>query len=224
MNGKIPTRFIATFLAAAFLAGCSTVNPYTRETQTSKAAKGAAIGAATGAVIGVLTGDDSEERRERALIGAGAGAIAGGSIGFYMDQQEAKLRQQLEGTGVSVTRNGDNIILNMPGNITFQTDNSDLRPNFFPVLNSVALVLEEFDKTTVEVAGHTDSTGADDYNQTLSEKRASTVSQYLASQGVDGSRFWTVGFGEKHPVASNDTTEGRQQNRRVEIQLVPIGA
>jgi outer membrane protein OmpA-like peptidoglycan-associated protein len=139
-----------------------------------------------------------------------------------MDQQEAKLRRQLEGTGVSVTRHGDNITLNMPGNITFATDQADLRPEFPPVLDSVASVLEEFDQTIVEVAGHTDSTGATDYNQRLSERRANTVAQYLRARSVMDSRIVTRGYGEAYPIASNDTASGRAQNRRVELTLVPL--
>jgi outer membrane protein OmpA-like peptidoglycan-associated protein len=213
---------LAVIAAGVGLAGCQTTNPYTGEQQTSKAAKGAGIGAAAGAVVGLITGDDSKERKERALIGAGVGAIAGGSVGYYMDVQEAKLRQQLQGTGVSVTRMGDNITLNMPGNITFKTDSADLNSSFFSVLDSVSLVLKEYEKTIVEVAGHTDSTGSDQYNQALSERRAQTVATYLAGKGVMQQRMITVGAGEGRPVATNDTADGRQLNRRVELTLTPI--
>jgi outer membrane protein OmpA-like peptidoglycan-associated protein len=146
-------------LSTIALAGCETLNPYTQESETSNATKGAIIGAVAGAAVGLASGDDAVERRQRALIGAGVGALAGGSIGYYMDQQEAKLRAELQGSGVSVTRIGDNITLNMPGNVTFATNSSDLRPAFFDVLNSVSKVLTEFDRTVVEVAGHTDSSG-----------------------------------------------------------------
>lgn len=213
---------LAGVAAAVLLAGCSTVNPYTQEKQTSKAAQGAAIGAVAGAVAGMLTGDDSKERKQRALIGAGVGALAGGGVGYYMDVQETKLRQQLEGTGVSVTRQGDNITLNMPGNITFKTDSSDLNGNFFPVLDSVSLVLKEYEKTIIEVAGHTDNTGTDAYNQSLSQRRAGTVAQYLTSKGVMNQRIITIGGGEAHPIANNGTPEGRQVNRRVELTLAPV--
>lgn len=213
---------LAVVAAAVGLAGCQTTNPYTGEQQTSKAAKGAGIGAAAGAVVGLITGDDSKERKERALIGAGVGAIAGGSVGYYMDVQEAKLRQQLQGTGVSVTRMGDNITLNMPGNITFKTDSADLNSSFFSVLDSVSLVLKEYEKTIVEVAGHTDSTGSDQYNQALSERRAQTVATYLGGKGVMQQRMITIGAGEGRPVATNDTADGRQLNRRVELTLTPI--
>lgn len=209
---------------AVLAAGCQTINPYTGEKQTSKIAKGAGIGAVAGAVAGMLTGDNAKERRKRALIGAGVGALAGGGVGYYMDVQEAKLRQQLQGSGVSVTRIGDNITLNMPGNITFKTDSSDLNGDFFSVLDSVSLVLKEYEKTLIEVAGHTDSTGTAEYNQSLSERRARTVAQYLAGKGVMEQRLMTVGAGEGHPIASNDSPDGRQANRRVELTLAPLTA
>ncbi len=211
-------------LAALIVSGCKTLDAYTREEKTSSATKGALIGAAAGAVVGLITGDDAVERRQRALIGAGVGAIAGGSIGAYQDRQEAKLRAELEGTGVSVTRIGDNITLNMPGNVTFATDSSDLSPAFFDVLTSVGKVMNEFESTIVEVAGHTDSTGSDAYNQQLSERRAASVASYLRSQNVRGDRIITVGMGEQRPVADNSSASGRQANRRVEITMVPIQA
>jgi len=217
-------RILIATLAAALVAGCYTTQPYTGERKVSNTAKGAGIGALAGAVAGILTGGDARAHRKNALIAAGVGALAGGAVGQYMDRQEAKLRTQLQGTGVSVTRNGDSITLNMPGNITFKSDSSDLRPDFFNVLNSVSLVLKEYDKTILEVAGHTDNTGTDQYNQALSERRASTVAQYLESRGVNSQRVMTVGAGETHPVASNDTAEGRQMNRRVELSLEPITA
>ena len=137
MNNTSRTITLALAVFTVFVSGCETLDAYTRESETSKATKGALIGAAAGAVVGLISGDDAVERRQQALIGAGVGALAGGSIGYYMDKQEAKLRAELEGTGVSVTRIGDNITLNMPGNVTFATDSSDLSPAFFDVLNSV---------------------------------------------------------------------------------------
>lgn len=216
-------KFAIMIATAAFVfAGCTTLDPYTGESKTSAATKGAIIGAVSGAVVGLASGDDSVERRQRALIGAGVGALAGGAIGYYMDRQEMQLRQELEGTGVSVHRDGDNITLNMPGNITFATDSSDLNAQFFAVLNSVAKVLTEFDKTVVEVAGHTDSTGSDQYNQALSERRASSVARYLQNQGINPQRMITIGLGESMPVADNGTASGRQLNRRVELTMVPL--
>jgi outer membrane protein OmpA-like peptidoglycan-associated protein len=169
-----------------------------------------------------MTGDSSMERKKRALVGAGIGAIAGASVGAYMDRQEARLREELDRTGVSVTRIGDNITLNMPGNITFATNSSDLNAGFFDVLNSVSTVVNEFDQTVIEVAGHTDSTGEDAYNQALSVRRADTVATYLSTRNVRSERIIEVGMGEGRPVATNDTPDGRQSNRRVELTLVPL--
>jgi outer membrane protein OmpA-like peptidoglycan-associated protein len=206
-------------VVACLAAGCTTVNPYTRETQTSKAVKGAGIGAAAGAVVGLLTKGD---KLENALIGAGVGALAGGGVGYYMDVQEAKLRQKLEGTGVSVTRVGDNITLNMPSSITFATNSADLNAQFYSALGGVAMVLKEYNKTVIEVAGHTDSTGTEQYNLQLSQRRAQSVASYLIGQGIESKRLLTVGAGEAYPIASNDTEAGRAQNRRVELTIVPI--
>jgi len=222
-NNLASRGFIAC-VAAATLASCYTMDPYSNEKKVSKTTKGAAIGAVAGAVAGMLTGGDSRAHRKNALIGAGVGALAGGAVGNYMDRQEMKLRAQLQGTGVSVTRNGNDITLNMPGNVTFATASADLRPDFASTLNSVALVLKEYDKTILEVAGHTDNVGADQYNQALSERRAQSVATYLESQGILARRMMTMGAGETHPIASNDTEEGRQTNRRVELTLEPITA
>jgi outer membrane protein OmpA-like peptidoglycan-associated protein len=224
MNKRSGKIILALTTAVVFVSGCQTLDPYTREEQTSNATKGALIGAGIGAVVGLISGDDAVERRQHALIGAGVGALAGGSVGYYMDKQEAELRAELEGTGVSVTRIGENITLNMPGNVTFATDSSDLSPAFFDVLNSVGKVLDEYEKTVVEVAGHTDSTGSDAYNQGLSERRAGSVANYLAGQGVIRERLITLGMGESRPVADNSSSAGRQANRRVEITMVPLTA
>ena len=206
----------------AVLSACTTLDPYTREEETSKAQRQAVIGAAAGAAVGLITGDSSMERKQRALIGAGLGALAGAGVGTYMDRQEAKLRAELERTGVSVTRIGDNITLNMPGNITFATNSADLNANFFDVLNSVSLVVNEFNQTVIEVAGHTDNTGSDAYNQQLSERRANAVAAYLRTRNVLADRMITVGMGEGRPITANDTEAGRQLNRRVELTLVPL--
>ena len=211
---------LAFALTAAF-AGCTT-DPYTGEAQLSNTVGGAGLGAGLGAGAGYLIGRATGVDAGRAaLVGAGVGVLTGGSIGAYMDNQEAKLRAQLQGTGVSVTRVGDRIILNMPSNITFPSDQSSILPGFYSTLNSVALVLKEYDKSIVDVYGHTDSQGSDAYNLTLSQRRASSVSQYLASQGVDPRRLNTQGFGESRPVASNDTEAGRAANRRGEGSISP---
>ncbi len=204
------------------LQACTTLDAYTQEEKTSKSTNGALIGAAIGALIGIATSDNKKERKERALKGAGIGAITGGSVGYYMDQQEAELRKELEATGVSVTRDGDNIILNMPGNITFATNVSDLKAEFVPVLGSVAKVLEKYKSTMIEVAGHTDSRGSDAYNLNLSKQRALSVGQVLASKNVQDVRMDIVGYGETSPIASNDTAAGRAENRRVSLTLLPF--
>ncbi|MCP5431925.1 MAG: OmpA family protein [Alphaproteobacteria bacterium] len=218
-------RKVAISLAAAVLmvAGCQTTDPYTGEQKTSNTSKGAIFGALGGAVVGALTNTSSGTQAARnALIGAGVGALAGGAVGNYMDRQEAALRQRLAQTGVGVRRVGNDILLVMPGNITFKTDSSDVNSSFYPVLSDVSLVLKEFDKTTVEVMGHTDSDGSDAYNESLSQKRANSVSQYLVSQGVMPQRLVVIGYGETRPVAPNTTPDGKQQNRRVEIQISPL--
>lgn len=219
---KNRNKITALLVMTIAISSCTTLDPYTREEKTSQAAKGAMIGAAAGAVVGLISGDDSTERKKRALIGAGVGALAGGAVGAYQDRQEARLRAELEGTGVSVTRIGDNITLNMPGNVTFAHDSADLNPAFFEVLASVSKVLGEFDKTLVEIAGYTDSTGTAQYNKALSERRAGSVAQYLASHGIDGRRMIRLGMGESYPVADNTSAGGRQLNRRVEITTVPL--
>jgi len=209
------------FVLAFALAACTT-NPYTGEREVSNKAKGAGIGAAIGAVIGVLSGDDADERRKRALIGAGIGALAGTAVGAYMDAQENKLREQLAGTGVSVVRLGNDIVLNMPGNVTFDVNQAAVQSSFYPVLNSVGLVLDEYDKTLIDINGHTDSTGAVQYNMDLSRRRAGSVADYLAGRGIDRNRVFTQGFGPHYPVAENSTADGRRTNRRVELVLKPL--
>jgi outer membrane protein OmpA-like peptidoglycan-associated protein len=206
------------------LNGCTTYDAYTGEEKTSNTAIGAGIGAGTALVVSYLANKDKDsgERNRRLLRDAGIGAIVGGGVGYYMDSQEAKLRKQLRGTGVSVVRDGDNINLVMPGNVTFPSDGRQLKTDFYEVLDSVALVLEEFEKTIIVVAGYTDSQGSDAYNQQLSEDRARAVANYLMSKKITAARFETVGFGEKNPIADNATAEGRALNRRVELTLLPI--
>ncbi len=215
---------IASAVSFSILAGCTTFDPYTGEEKTTNTAKGAGIGAGIAAVVSYLKNKDKSAsvRKKRMLKAAGIGAIAGGGVGYYMDTQEAKLRKQLRDSGVSVKRDGDNISLIMPGNITFQTGKADINSDFYKVLDSVALVLEEYDQTLVAVAGHTDSVGAASYNQKLSKQRAAAVADYLRSKGVKDARIDVIGFGESMPIADNKTPEGRAQNRRVELTLVPV--
>ncbi|HET7756398.1 MAG TPA: OmpA family protein [Steroidobacteraceae bacterium] len=206
-------------LAPALLAACATMQQAATSPEYQKTRTGAGIGAGVGAVVGLLTRGD---KFQNALIGAALGGIAGGAIGNYQDRQAAQLRQSMAGTGVDVVRQGDNITLGMPGNVTFATNSSDLNASFYPVLDKVAGTLVQYDQTMVEVAGHTDSTGSAQYNQALSERRAHSVAAYLVSRGVNVKRLMVVGDGENHPIASNVTPEGRQANRRVELTIVPV--
>ena len=209
-------RLLTPVLLAGILASTAcTSNPYTGEQQASKAAT---YGAGAAAVCGLVGAIESGKHARNAALGCG---IVGAGVGAYMDVQEAKLREQLQGTGVSVTREGDNIRLVMPGNITFQTDSYNLRSDFYPVLNSVGEVLAKYADTTIRLTGHTDNTGSRQYNQTLSEKRAASVSDYLLTRNVARQRMLVQGMSFDQPVADNASVEGRAQNRRVELYILP---
>ena len=210
---------LASAVSLVLLAGC-TNNPYTGEQEAGKAGIYGGIGAVTGAVIGAAT-SSKKDRGKGALIGAAVGGAAGGGYGYYVDTQEAKLRQTLVGTGVQVQREGDNLKLIMPGNITFATNSSDISSSFYPTLNSLVLVFKEFDKNGISIVGFTDSTGSQQLNQSLSNQRAASVASYLTANGVPGNRISSYGAGPNNPIASNATVEGRAQNRRVEINLTP---
>jgi len=211
-------------LSGAVLSGCTTMDAFTGESQVSNTSKGAIAGGLIGAVLGAATAP-KDERAKRALIGAGIGGVAGGGVGLYMDRQEAELREELTGSGVQVVRTEEGQIdLIMPGNITFATDSSDVKEEFMNTLHSVAKVVQQYENTLVTIEGHTDSTGSDSYNQLLSERRAASVAEVLLAQGVAFERVAAEGYGENRPVASNDTAEGRAQNRRVEISLDAIVA
>jgi len=211
-------RFISVALASSliFVSGCKTLDPYTGEEQTSNAVK---FGAISAAICGILGSRDSSKHARNAAVGCG---VIGASVGAYMDSQEEKLRHSLENTGVSVEREGDQIRLIMPGNITFATNQAQVQTDFKPVLNSVVTVLREFEKTIVEVQGYTDSTGTWQFNMTLSENRAQQVANYLETGGIIQQRLVVTGKGPSNPVASNSNAQGRAQNRRVEITLRAI--
>lgn len=211
------------FAGTLFLAGCASYTGQTSDPDDpNRTRRGALIGGAIGAVAGLLSGDDATERRQRALVGAGVGALAGGAVGAYQDRQEAELRRRTAGTGIDVTRDGDVIKLNLPDGVTFDFGKSDLKPQFYGALDQVASTMAEYNQTIVEISGHTDSVGSDEYNQRLSEARARSVTNYLVGRGLMRERFEVVGMGERYPVASNDTDDGRQRNRRVEIRVVPL--
>ncbi|MGL5700637.1 MAG: OmpA family lipoprotein [Kluyvera sp.] len=212
---------IAALVSGALAVSGCTTNPYTGESEASKTGIGAGLGTLVGAGIGALA-SSKHDRGKGALIGAAAGAAVGGGVGYYMDAQEAKLRQKLQGTGVSVTRNGDNIVLNMPNNVTFDSSSANLKPAGANTLVGVAMVLKEYEKTAVNVVGYTDSTGSQQLNMKLSQQRADSVASSLITQGVAASRIRTTGMGPANPIASNSTEAGKAQNRRVEITLSPL--
>jgi outer membrane protein OmpA-like peptidoglycan-associated protein len=201
------------------LSACVT-DPETGNRTISKAA----IGGIGGALGGYLLGDLVGGRRDRTekILGAGIGAVAGAGVGYYMDEQERKLRQQTAGTGINVIRDGDNLVLDMPSEITFGVDSANIDVGFRNTLDQVASTLTQYEKTYVDVLGHTDSTGSDAYNQALSERRASAVADYLSTRGVQSARLAARGYGESQPKASNLDAAGRSANRRVEIRLVPV--
>ena len=215
-NQMISLAVVASLLP---LAACVT-DPETGNRTISKTAIGGVGGALGGYLLGDLIGG-KRDRTEK-IVGAGIGAVAGAGVGYYMDEQEKKLRQQTAGTGVNVIRDGDNLVLDMPSGITFAVDSSTVQPAFQTTLNQVAQTLTQYEKTYVDVLGHTDSTGSDTYNQALSERRAASVANYLGSRGVQQARLATRGYGESQPKASNVDESGRAENRRVEIRLVPV--
>ena len=202
--------------ASLLLAACNTVNPYTGQSQVSRAAKYGAIG---GVVCGLIGAGESGQRARNAALGCGA---IGAGVGAYMDVQEAELREQLQGTGVQVNRNGDQLELVMPGNVTFNTNEYTIRPDFHSVLDAVGQVLYKYQDTRLRVTGHTDSTGSRDYNYNLSSRRATSVANHLAAGGIDQNRLIVQGVGPDQPIASNDTEQGKAMNRRVELDIIAI--
>lgn len=209
--------------AALTLAGCQTQNAYTGESETSNTTRGAIFGALGGAAIGALTNTSSGKQAARnALIGAGVGALAGGAVGYYMDEQEAKLRNRLRNAGVSVTRVGNNIILNMASDVLFDLGSDRLKPEFNEPLRAVSLVLEEYEKTIIEISGHTDTTGSREFNQSLSERRAGAVANHLVNFGVLPQRIIVQGYGETRLAVPTGDNVNEPRNRRVELQISPF--
>ncbi len=211
-------KIMSLIILSVLIAACQTIDPYTGEQKVGKTTKYGIGGAVAGAVVGQVAGKDTEST----LKGAAIGGLAGMGVGAYQDKQEAALRQKLAGTGVSIKREGNMIELVMPSNITFKLNSSDISSTFYDVLDSVAIVLEEYDKTNIYIYGHTDSTGTDEINDKLSKERADSVSRYLISRGINSPRITSLGYGSKYPIASNNTEDGRAQNRRVEIEILPI--
>ena len=218
----IKKKLVLLLAIGMAVSACQTIDPFTREEKTSNTTKGAAIGAAAGAVLGILSGDDSRERRKRALIGAGVGALAGGGIGYYMDNQEAALRQQFAASeAANIQRNADMLAVTFKGDVLFDVDSAALKPGSYTEINRVANVLVQYPQTNIQIAGHTDSSGSEAYNQGLSERRAMSVQNALANQGVSPARMQTIGFGETQPIADNATDYGRRMNRRVVVTIAP---
>lgn len=222
MNAMTKTG-VAAAIAATMLAGCATYTGQTNDpNDPNRTQRGALIGAGIGAVAGLLSGSDATERRQRAMVGAGIGGLAGAGIGAYQDRQEAELRRQTAGTGVDVQRDGDVIKLNLPDGVTFDFNQTAVKQQFYPALNSIANTIKEYNQTIVEINGHTDNVGTQAVNQRISEQRAQSVAAYLGGQGVQQVRMETRGFNYQYPVASNNTDQGRALNRRVEIRLIPL--
>ena len=220
MNARLLVTGISV---AALLGACTTTDPYSSTPRRNNTATGALAGAVGGALLGYLTNtSNSEEGRKNALIGAGIGALGGAAVGAYMDRQQRELEAELSGTGVGVARQGDNLVLRMPADVTFATAQASIDSRFFPVLDDVAAVLNRYDQSIVDIIGHADSDGAEDFNLDLSRRRASSVAQYLVNRNVLADRLYVDGRGESEPVATNSTAEGKAQNRRVEILIRPF--
>jgi outer membrane protein OmpA-like peptidoglycan-associated protein len=207
--------WIATL--GAGLAGCTAVNPSTGAREIALPGSGSG-----GAASGWISGESSKQSLRRAATSAGVAELAGGSVSYYMDVQESKLREQLDGSGVGVVRKGNDVTLSLPGSLAFASDSAELNGAFAGVLDAIAVVLKKYDKTVIEVAGHTDSSGSREHNQVLSQQRAAAVAAALAKRGVLKSRIATIGAGETHPIAGNDSADGRARNRRVELTLAPL--
>ena len=221
INGTVNKTLNKTFKAAIaavalplLMVGCTTINPYTGQQQVSRAVK---YGAISSVVCGLVGAVENGQHARNAAAGCG---VIGAGVGAYMDVQEAELRQELQGSGVQVERNGDQLDLIMPGNVTFNTNEYSVRPQFQSTLDSVATVLAKYADTRVQVVGHTDSTGSADYNYNLSNRRATSVANYLSGRGVEQSRILSQGMGPDQPIASNAEEAGRSQNRRVELKIV----
>lgn len=219
-------KLIVTGVSIAALLGaaaCTTTDPYSSTPRRNNTGTGVIAGALGGALLGYLTNtSNSEEGRKNALIGAGIGALGGAAVGQYMDRQQRELEAELSGSGVGVTRQGDNLVLRMPSDVTFASNQSAVNSRFYATLDDVAAVLNRYDQSTIDIIGHADSDGADDYNLNLSRQRASSVAQYLVQRSVLADRLYVDGRGESAPIASNATAEGKAQNRRVEILIRPF--
>ena len=217
-------RPFACATALALLVGCASNNPYDAPQQSSggvgKTATYGGLAALAGAAVGAAV--NHNDRGKGAAIGAVLAGAAGAGYGYYADRQEAELRRSMEGTGVEVQRQGDDIKLIMPGNITFATDSAEIAPSFYAPLNNLATSFKQFQNNSIEIVGYTDSTGSRQHNMQLSQRRAQSVTSYLTAQGIDATRLSSRGAGPDQPIADNASAEGRAQNRRVEVNLKPL--
>jgi outer membrane protein OmpA-like peptidoglycan-associated protein len=184
----------------------------------SRTAKGTAIGAGAGGAVGAIIGKQTGNTALGAILGAAVGGAAGAYIGNYMDKQAEEMQKDIE--GARIERVGEGIKITFDSGILFDVDKATLKPEAQANLTKMATILNKYPDTNVLIEGHTDATGSDEYNLRLSQSRSQSVSNYLAGLGVDPSRFSTMGYGESQPVATNDTPEGRQQNRRVELAVM----
>ncbi len=212
-------------LAAAVLAGTALMGTAACDTLNQPGVKGGGLGALGGAAAGYLLGDliGGRNSRTEEIVGAGIGAIAGGAVGYYLDRQQKDLEARTRGSGVDVIRNGDDsLTVRAPDSITFAYNQSNVMPQFRGTLDQIAQSLQAYPSSAIDVLGHTDSTGSDAYNQDLSERRARSVADVLAADGVSRVRIATRGYGESAPIADNSTEAGRAANRRVEIRIVPV--
>lgn len=214
------TMLVALAAATALTTSACVTDPNTGERRVARAGIGGVLGAGAGYLLGDLVGGRND--RTARIIGTGIGAVAGVAVGTYIDRQEQDLRRRTAGTGIEVDRQGDQLVLNMPGDVTFAYDSATVQSQFQATLDSVASSLREYPSTYIDIYGHTDSRGSDAYNQGLSERRAASVASYLSSRGVQAERVATRGFGETQLKCAETSEEGYRCNRRVEIRIAPV--
>lgn len=217
---RISRILVSSFALAALVSTSACVtDPNTGERKVSRTAIGGVGGAAAGYLLGGLIGGGTGR-----ILGAGIGGVAGAAVGYQMDKQIKELKEQTAGSGIDVTQTPDGkaILVNLPNGVTFPVDSTTISPSFQTTLNTISSNLVQYPDSLIDVYGHTDSTGSDQYNLDLSQRRADAVADYLVIRGVARSRVRTQGFGERYPVADNATDAGRALNRRVEIKITPI--
>lgn len=207
---------VSFLLATTLIAGCT--NDFVRpEGSTSRTGQGALTGAAVGAGIGQIIGRDTTGT----LVGAAVGGLIGTAVGNSMQQQENAFRSVLVNSGIGIVNTGNSILLTLPGGLTFKTDKAQIKPEFGRPLSAIAYVVKNYPNSKLRITGHTDNTGSYKHNLTLSEQRAYSVRNFLISQGITPEKMTTLGLGPDYPIASNETRQGRELNRRVTIEVLP---